>query len=51
MNVINAIDWMKSELDILRRELEEKTIDVKGGAEREKVVIFDDSDFRSISDD
>lgn len=50
MNVINAIDWLKIELDTLRKELEERTIDVKGGRD-EKVVILDDSDFRSLSDD
>lgn len=49
MNVINAIDWMKSELDTLRRELEERTIDVKGGRD-EEVIILDDSDFRNLSD-
>ena len=50
MNGINAIDWLKIELDTLRKELEERTIDVKGGRD-EKVVILDDSDFRSLSDD
>ena len=50
MNVINAIDWMKSEFDILRKELEERVIEVRG-AEHEKTVIIDDPDFRSISDD
>ena len=45
MPVINAIDWMKTELDTLRKELEERVIEVKGG-EYEKTIV--NSDFRGL---
>ena len=47
MNTINAIEWMKTELDTLRKELNERVIEVRGNDD-EKIVFIDDPDFRDV---